>query len=95
MTSFGNNFCLKKRSRLIKALDNRFYVKFMQPEIVYSYGKPDKSILLRKRFLHVWGGGEGGGGGDSRKNVSQILAIIDFFKQRNYRKKPCQQGRIL
>ena len=33
VTSFGNKFCLKKRSRLIKALDNRFYVKFMQLEI--------------------------------------------------------------
>ena len=33
ITSFGNKFCLKKRSRLIKALDNRFYVKSMQLEI--------------------------------------------------------------
>ena len=33
ITSFGNEFCLKKRSRLIKALDNRFYAKFMQLEI--------------------------------------------------------------
>ena len=33
ITSFGNEFCLKKRSRLIKALDNRFYVKFIQLEI--------------------------------------------------------------
>ena len=32
-------------------------------------------------FLHV-----GGGRGGLRKNVSQILAVIDFFKQRNYRK---------
>ena len=32
ITSFGNKFCLRKRSRLIKALDNRFYVKFMQLE---------------------------------------------------------------
>ena len=24
ITTFGNTFCLKKRSRLIKALDNRF-----------------------------------------------------------------------
>ena len=31
--SFGNKFCLKKRSRLIKASDNRFYIKFMQLEI--------------------------------------------------------------
>ena len=33
ITSFGNKFCLKKRSGLIKASDNRFYVKFMQLEI--------------------------------------------------------------
>ena len=31
--SFGNKFCPKMRSRLIKALNNRFYVKFMQLEI--------------------------------------------------------------
>ena len=29
ITSFGNKFCLKERSRLIKALDNRFHVKFI------------------------------------------------------------------
>ena len=33
ITSSGNKFCLKKRSKLMKALDNRFYVKFMQLEI--------------------------------------------------------------
>ena len=33
VTSFGNKFCPKKRSRLIQALDNRFYIKFMQLEI--------------------------------------------------------------
>ena len=33
ITSFGNKFRLKMRSRLIKALNNRFYVKFMQLEI--------------------------------------------------------------
>ena len=33
ITSLGNKFCLKKRSTLIRALDNRFYVKFMQLEI--------------------------------------------------------------
>ena len=33
ITSFGNKFCLKKRSRLIKASDNRFHVKFMGLEI--------------------------------------------------------------
>ena len=35
-------------------------------------------FVRRSVFLHVWGG--------LRKNVSQILAIIDFFKQRNYRR---------
>ena len=29
----GNKFCLKKRSRLIKVLDNRLQVKFMKLEI--------------------------------------------------------------
>ena len=33
ITSFGNESCLIQRSRLIKALDNTFYVKFMQLEI--------------------------------------------------------------
>ena len=33
ITSFGNKFCLEKRSGLITALDNSFYVKFMQLEI--------------------------------------------------------------
>ena len=33
ITSFGNKFNLKKRSRLIKASDNGFYVKFIQLEI--------------------------------------------------------------
>ena len=33
ITSFGNKFCLKMRSRLIKAINNRFCVKFMQLEI--------------------------------------------------------------
>ena len=33
ITSFGNKLCLKKRSGLIRALDKRFYVKFMQLEI--------------------------------------------------------------
>ena len=33
ITSFGNKFCLKMRSKLIKASNNRFYDKFMQLEI--------------------------------------------------------------
>ena len=48
-------------------------------------GKTHKSILLRETFLCTFGGGGCGGGvGVLHKNVSQILAIIDFFKQRNY-----------
>ena len=43
-------------------------------------GKIHRSILLRETFFARLGGG-----GVLRKNVSQILAIIDFFKQRNYR----------
>ena len=45
-------------------------------------GKTHKSILLRETFSASLGGG----GGGVRKNVSQILALINFFKQRNYRK---------
>ena len=33
ITGVRNKFCLKKRSRLIKTLDNKFYVKLMQLEI--------------------------------------------------------------
>ena len=44
ITSFGNEFCLKKRSRLIKAFDNRFYVKFMQLEI---------SLFLARKTLYI------------------------------------------
>ena len=60
-------------------------------------GRLTNQSCYGKRFLHVWGrvGVRGGWGGDSRKNVFQILAITDIFKQRNYQKKPCQQGRIL
>ena len=36
-------------------------------------------------------GGGGGGGGGVHKTVSQILAIIDFFKQRNYWKNPVRK----
>ena len=49
-------------------------------------GKTHKSMLLRETFFARWGGG-GGREGGLRKNISQILAIIDFFKQINYRKK--------
>ena len=33
ITSLGNKFCLKKRSRLMKAFDNKFYVRSMPVEI--------------------------------------------------------------
>ena len=45
ITSFGNKFGLKKRSRLIKALDNRFYVKFMQLEIGLLKSIPNQDIF--------------------------------------------------
>ena len=45
ITSFGNKFCLKKRSMLIKALDNRFCVKFMQLEIGLLIVDLNKTIL--------------------------------------------------
>ena len=54
ITSFGNKFCLKKRSRLIKALDNRFYIKFMQLEIGLFYKFPEFSrfvVTLEMEFL--------------------------------------------
>ena len=44
-TSFGNGFCLKKRLKLIKALDNRFYVKFMLLEIGLL-------VILKRSTLH-------------------------------------------
>ena len=63
--------------------------------MIYNYmlgialGKTHKSILLRETFLCTFGGG------GLHKNVSQILAIIDFFQAEKLPGKPCQQGRIL
>ena len=54
ITSFGNKFCLEKRSRLMKALDNRFNFKFMQLEIVYSRSRPtsnNHTLLQIKREI--------------------------------------------
>ena len=67
---FSQSNVFNRRSRIL------YKIKFIQARLTnrFCYGK---------RFLHAWG--EGGGGG-LHKNVSQILAIIDFFKQRNYRK---------
>ena len=53
ITSFGNKFCLKKRSRLIKSLDNRFYVKFMQLGIGLFVQCKSFSVILRKTELCV------------------------------------------
>ena len=47
IASFGNNFVLKKRSRLIEALDNRYYVKFIQLEIGLFL---DVSIALEQQL---------------------------------------------
>ena len=52
ITSFGNKFCLKKRSRLIKALDNRFYVRFMQLEIGLLHASKHTSRKVIK-FRHL------------------------------------------
>ena len=46
---FGNKFCLKKRSRLVKVLDNRFYVKFMQLDIVLF-----KEAILTYLFNYIY-----------------------------------------
>ena len=56
ITSLGNKFCLRKRSRLIEALDNRIYVKFLQLEISLFEEKPRKKkvkfvILLVGLFI--------------------------------------------
>ena len=54
ITSFGNKFCLEKRSRLIKALDNRFYVKFMQLGIgLLSLSNMDRTGLLIPLLFHL------------------------------------------
>ena len=51
ITSFGNKFCLKKRSRLIKALNNRIYVKFMQLGIgLFSLFSWSTFLVLREVF---------------------------------------------
>ena len=50
ITSFGNKFGLKKRSRLIKALDNRFYIKFMQLEIGLFSGIPKKKLGIPEKI---------------------------------------------
>ena len=55
-------------------------------------GKTHKSILLRETFFCTF---RGGGGGGLHKNVSQILAVIDFFQAEKLPEKPCQQGKIL
>ena len=43
-------------------------------------GRLTNPFCYGKRFFAPLGGG----GGGLHKNVSQILATIDFFKQRNY-----------
>ena len=51
IAKFGNKFCLKKRSRLTKALDNRFYIKFMQFEI--GLLKHDQKRFIRIPLLNA------------------------------------------
>ena len=54
ITSLGNKFCLKKRSRLIKATDNRFYAKFIQLEIglLRMTKHPSRKVM---NFRHLLG----------------------------------------
>ena len=54
ITSFGNEFCLKKRSRLIKVLHNRFYVKFMQLEIGLLLGRALEQFINRQIAILNW-----------------------------------------
>ena len=49
ITSFGEKFCLKKRSRLIKVLNNRFHVKFMQLEIGLLRPRLQKANCLSQK----------------------------------------------
>ena len=53
ITSFGNEFCVKKRLRLIEALDNEFYVKFMQLEIGLFNGTDNLSFLSVQNCFDV------------------------------------------
>ena len=54
ITSSGNKFCLKKRSRLIKALGNRFYVKFMQLEIGLFIACDQDRLYCLPRIISRW-----------------------------------------
>ena len=59
ISSFGNKFCLKTRSRLIKALDNRFYIKFMQLEIGLLFTRkfaPGEPKCLNGVVVEDWNG---------------------------------------
>ena len=49
ITSYGNKFSLRKRSRLIQGLDNRFYVKFLQLEICLLF--PHKFSAAKYSFM--------------------------------------------
>ena len=62
-----------------KAFDNVWHNRLRYETLQLGLGKTHKSILLWETFFWTFGGG-------SHKNISQILAIIDFFKQRNYLK---------
>ena len=48
--------------------------------------REDSQTTGNVSFVRFGGGGGGREGEGLHKNVSQILAIINFFKQRNYRK---------
>ena len=48
------------------------------------YIREDSQIDFATENVFWMLGGGGGGGVELHRNISQILAIIDFFKQRNY-----------
>ena len=83
ITSFGNRFCLKKRSRLIKASDNRYYVKFMQLEIGLflnrrGIGKNTMlSVLLSGRSAERGGGG--GGGAAAATTTTIVVVTLNVY----------------
>ena len=47
--------------------------------------REDSQTTGNVSFARLGGGGGGREGEGLHKNVSQILAVINFFKQRNYR----------
>ena len=77
ITIFGNKFCLKKRPKLIKALNNRFYVKFLQLEI----GLFRMNFLINAAFEHL------------RMRLLLWAVYISFFPLSYFTLTPSQKPR--